>query len=459
MRVRFWGTRGSIATPGPGTHHFGGNTSCVELTTDAGETLIFDCGTGARLLGAALQSKATGPVRASIFFSHTHWDHIQGFPFFAPAFVPGNEIDIYGAEGGSRSLQGILSGQMEFTYFPVELNQLPASLAYHDLQEGTYEVGGAQITTQYLNHPAVTFGYRVECDGATVLYLTDHEPFAEALWRSDAEPGRIEAILHEGDRRHARFMADADLVIHDAQYTPEEYPAKKNWGHSSYEYVVEVAAAAGVRRLALTHHDPSHDDAFLADVERRARRLAKSRGSALEVFCAYEGYERSVKPSGSKETTGTGEHRAATDGHQGELHILVVDDDENMRKLTRDALKRERYSVLEAQGGEDALRQVEKVLPSMIVLDFRMPDLDGLEVLRRLRSRPETADLPVLIVTGMSDERSITTMFEAGATDYLTKPFTLPQLTSRVRACLARAAGKRAPEGIKGGEGKFRPAS
>ena len=229
MRVRFWGTRGSIAVPGPGTNHFGGNTSCVELVTDAGGLLIFDCGTGARQLAAALMARG-GAVDANILLGHTHWDHIQGFPFFTPAFVKGNTVAIHGPEGSRGSLHEVLAGQMEFTYFPVDLTQLPAAITYHDLTEGLHAIGGARVAAQYLNHPAMTVGYRVEVDGASIVYLVDHEPFSDELWRAGSAPGRIESMLHEGDRRHARFMADADLVIHDAQYTPEEYPAKKTWG-------------------------------------------------------------------------------------------------------------------------------------------------------------------------------------------------------------------------------------
>ena len=296
MKVRFWGTRGSIATPGPGTNHFGGNTSCVELTTANGDLLIFDCGTGAHRLAAELMAQGKRAISASILLGHTHWDHIQGFPFFSPAFVKGNSVAIYGPEGSRGSLHDVLAGQMEFTYFPIELNQLPAAITYHDLTEGIHTIGGARVATQFLHHPAMTVGYRVEADGVAVVYLVDHEPFSDELWRAGAEPGRIESILHEGDRRHAKFMADADLVIHDAQYTPEEYGPKKTWGHSTYDYVVQIAAAAGVRRVALTHHDPSHNDHFVADIERKARSLALQLGTGLDVFCAYEGCELFLEP-------------------------------------------------------------------------------------------------------------------------------------------------------------------
>jgi phosphoribosyl 1,2-cyclic phosphodiesterase len=299
MRVGFWGTRGSIASPGAGTCRFGGNTSCVSVTTASHDVIILDCGTGARPLGLHLLAEMPRPVQASILLTHTHWDHIQGFPFFAPAFLPGNRFDIYAPAGGELSLEETLAGQMEYTYFPVALAQLPSSIAYHDLTEGAFPIGGARIEAQHLNHPAMTLGYRIECDGVSVAYLCDHEPFAGERWRSGPPSGGLESLLHEGDRRHARFMAGADLVIHDAQYAPHEYPAKRNWGHSSFDYVVDLAATAGVRKLALTHHDPTRQDTDVDSIEREARAMAASRSIDLEVFAAYEGCEIELLPAGS----------------------------------------------------------------------------------------------------------------------------------------------------------------
>jgi CheY-like chemotaxis protein len=437
MRIRFWGTRGSIATPGPGTNHFGGNTSCVELTTAGGELLIFDCGTGAHPLAAALMA-ARKPVRASILLGHTHWDHIQGFPFFSPAFVKGNSAAIYGPEGSGRSLHDVLAGQMEFTYFPVELNQLPADITFHELTEGIHTIGGARIATQFLNHPAMTLGYRVEADGVAMVYLVDHEPFSDDLWLAGAEPGRIDSILHEGDRRHARFMADADLVIHDAQYTPDEYVAKKTWGHSTYDYAVRIAAAAGVRRLALTHHDPSHNDDFVADIERKARRLALQLGTDLEVFCAYEGCELDLVPrAGLKPFVTTSSAQAPV--AQRRFHILVVDDQPDMLTLIVRALEDDQYDVSTSTNGPEALRMIDERRPDLVVLDYKMTGMDGLAVMKTLRQKPQTQALPVLMLTAQTDEPSTRAGFEAGVTDYVTKPFSIPQLTARVRACLARA--------------------
>lgn len=438
MRVRFWGTRGSIATPGPGTVRFGGNTSCVELTTNAGATFVLDCGTGARALGAALTARTTGPITATILLSHTHWDHIQGFPFFVPLFVAGNRITVCGPEGSARSLREVLSGQMEFTYFPIEIGQLPASISFRELEEGTHEMNGVRIIAQYLHHPAMTLGYRFEADGAVVVYLCDHEPFSETFSHDNRGHFGAEDIAHEGDRRHARFMAGAGLVIHDAQYTPEEYASKKNWGHSTYEYAVDIAAAAGVRDLALTHHDPGHDDAFIAEVENRARAYANQLGYATRVCCAYEGLDLVVEPHGARHLADTPPTpQSGRDATRG-ARILVVDDEPDLRTLANLALSQAGHIVVEASSGEEALALIDAAMPDLVLLDLLMPKQGGLEVLRILRSKPATAALPVIVLTGMDDESTTRAGFEFGATDYLTKPFSIPQLAARVRACLTR---------------------
>jgi CheY-like chemotaxis protein/phosphoribosyl 1,2-cyclic phosphodiesterase len=439
MRVHFWGTRGSIATPGASTVEFGGNTLSVEVTTDAGHRLILDCGTGVRLLGLELM-KTPGPQRATILLGHTHWDHIQGFPFFAPLFIPGNEFTICAPEGVGASLADVLAGQMEFTYFPVKLDQLPGRIAYRELSEGAHEIEGVRVLTQYLNHPAICLGYRIEADGVSVVYLTDHEPFSETLWRADAEPGRVESILHHGDRRHAEFMRGADLVIHDSQYTPREYLAKKNWGHSTYEYAVQLAAAVGVKQLALIHHDPLHDDEIMLEIERQAIALAAQLAADLRVFGAREGASLTVHP-----TTAIAQPdsvlRAGGGRQERRLRVLVVDDDINIHLLAELALARN-YDVATAEDGEACLEAVRSGSPDIIVLDLNMPNMDGLAVLKHLRADASFADLPVLVLTGSGDEGSTRNAFEEGATDYLTKPFTIPQLTTRVTTCLARSLNR-----------------
>jgi CheY-like chemotaxis protein len=378
------------------------------------------------------------PISATVLLSHTHWDHIQGFPFFAPLFVPGNRITVCGPKGSGRSLRKVLSGQMEFNYFPVEIGELPATITFRELGEGTHEIDGVRVVAQYLHHPAMTLGYRIEADGAAVVYLSDHEPFSETLWHDRPASTHAESIVHEGDRRHARFMAGAGLVIHDAQYTPEEYSSKKNWGHSTYEYAVGLAAAAGVRQIALTHHDPTHDDDFVEAIEKRARGYAEQLGYAVEVCCAYEGLDLAVEPHGVRQLASTPPAPyPGRDALRGR-HVLVVDDDPDICKLVKKALSQDGPIVIEASTGREALALIDARVPDLLVLDLLMPEQGGLEVLKVLRSRPATAALPVLVLTAMDDEVNTRAGFDLGATDYLIKPFSMPQLAARVRACLAR---------------------
>ena len=289
MRIRFWGTRGSLATPGPTTLRYGGNTACVEARTDDGTLIVLDCGTGAHRLGQALMAEAGRPVRGHLLITHTHWDHIQGFPFFAPVFAEGSEWDLYAPGGVGERLEAVLSAQMQHPYFPVTLAQLSATIRYHDLVEGALAVGGVRVVAQYLNHPALTLGYRLEADGVSVVYAVDHEPHV----RDRPEAGRMgatgESALHAEDARHVAFLEGADLVIHDAQYTAQEYPEKVNWGHSPAETAVDYALAAHARRLALTHHDPLRDDGALDRLVEVCRERARRAGGTLDVFAAAEG--------------------------------------------------------------------------------------------------------------------------------------------------------------------------
>jgi CheY-like chemotaxis protein len=225
-------------------------------------------------------------------------------------------------------------------------------------------------------------------------------------------------------------------VIHDAQYTPEEYGPKKTWGHSTYDYVVQIAAAAGVRQVALTHHDPSHNDHFVADIEHKARTLALQRGTGLDVFCAYEGCELVLEPRFMKPFVTADPFQASV--AQRRFHILVVDDQPDTLTMVVRALEEDQYRVSKATSGPEALRMIDEHMPDLVVLDYKMTGMDGLAVMKTLRAKPETQPLPVLMLTAMTDEPSTRAGFEAGVTDYVTKPFSIPQLTARVRACLAR---------------------
>ena len=292
MKIRFWGTRGSIPSPGPRTVRYGGNCSCVEIRTQSGDLFIIDAGTGIRELGISLMAKQ--PVQAHILLSHTHWDHISGFPFFPPAFAPGNTLTIYAARNIDKRLEDVMAGQMEYTYFPVTLNDLPSEIGYRELLEETITIGGARITTHYLNHTSICMGYRVEADGRSVVYVSDHEPYGLALFGSDPPSDRIgrglrDGVVHVGDRRLIEWISGADLVIQDTQYTPEEYPKKIGWGHGSADYVTDVALLAGARRLALFHHDPLHDDETVDQIVAYCRDRVAEANARLQVFAAAEG--------------------------------------------------------------------------------------------------------------------------------------------------------------------------
>jgi phosphoribosyl 1,2-cyclic phosphodiesterase len=289
MRVRFWGTRGSIATPGPATLGYGGNTSCVEVRAGQ-EVLIFDAGTGIRELGLSLIQEAKGaPLTLHLFISHTHWDHIQGFPFFVPAYLPTTTLHVYGSPGQGRSLEKVLRGQMDADYFPVALGDLSGAIHVHEFRGEDFRIGDVSISAMYLNHPGMNLGYRILHGGKTVIYGTDHEPYRYTL---DHLGRRAEAGREFGgrlDEEFVRFVEGADLYIGEAQYTDEEYPAKIGWGHSSLSATVEVALKARVKSLALFHHDPMHGDAVVTAMVEVAQRLITAQLSPLVCFAASEG--------------------------------------------------------------------------------------------------------------------------------------------------------------------------
>src|SRR5436305_196320 len=323
MFVRFWGTRGSIPKPGPNTLKYGGNTSCVEVGSAAGTIVMLDCGTGEVSLGAELMQSGKKPLHGNVLISHTHWDHIQGLPFFAPLFVPGNEWDVYAPRGFAQSVRETLAGQMQSTYFPVELEQLGAAIRYHDLTEGVFTLGDIKVSTQYLNHPALTLGYRLEADGVTVVYACDHEPHSRALAYGSGELGGQ-------DQRHAEFLAGADLLIHDAQYRAVEYEGKIGWGHSTLEYVIAIAELADVKRVALTHHDPMRDDDTIDKEVEALRTRLKAQGSSLEVVGAAEGpiLEIEARPGsapsrGPRRETDEPSAEAADSSRLSELIVLI----------------------------------------------------------------------------------------------------------------------------------------
>ncbi len=289
MIVRFWGTRGSIATPGPLTTRYGGNTSCVEVRCGK-EILVFDAGTGIRELGLSLMKEFKGgPMTLHLFISHTHWDHIQGFPFFVPAYLPTTTVHVYGSTGQGRPLEKLLRGQMDADYFPVALGDLSSEIRVHEFRGREFRVGDATVSAFYLNHPGMTLGYRVVHEGRTLVYATDHEPYSFTLEHIGlrAEAGRDYG--KKLDDEFVRFVTSADLYIGEAQYTEEEYPSKIGWGHSSVRSTVEVALKANVKALALFHHDPMHADDTVAGMVADAEKVIAERHSSLRCFGATEG--------------------------------------------------------------------------------------------------------------------------------------------------------------------------
>ena len=425
MIVRFWGTRGSIPTPGAGTARYGGNTSCVEVRSDDGNLFIFDCGTGIRQLGLSLLGASPKPPRIHILIGHTHWDHIQGFPFFTPVFLPGTEINIYAPLGFQRSLEDAMSGQMQYSYFPVKLNDLSSRIHYTELDEGFFRIGKSLVETQYLNHMAPTIAYRLTEGATSIAYVTDHEPF----WKSSGTQ-----FQHPGDQRHVEFIRDADLLIHDAQYSEEEYQTKIGWGHSPIGYVMDVAVAAGVRKLALFHHDPTHDDDWVEGMEQDVRKKLIQRGSTMEVFAAAEGLELEIQGEGSPpalEGDSALKQRSIVGGR-----VLIVSPNQADFATIEHMLVEDGLILMPVSDADTALRRAPEFNPNLVILDSASLGDSAAELGERLRTEIGQDNLPVVMLTdslhAIGDDGSRET------TDYLERPFSPPMLRSRVRAWLAR---------------------
>ncbi|MEM1056020.1 MAG: MBL fold metallo-hydrolase [Bacteroidota bacterium] len=255
LTVRFWGVRGSLPTPREGHLGVGGNTTCVEVRGPSGTVAMLDAGTGARDLGVALAAEAGGaPIDLDILFSHFHWDHLQGLPFFAPIYGEGNTLTMH-AVAGDGEIMRVMGGQMQHPFFPVPFEELRATVRPAPEQMGRpFTIGGMKVTPFPLHHPQGSTGYRFEAEGAVFVYATDYE---------HGDPD-AEAALLEGAR-------GADLFYSDAQYTPDEYELRRGWGHTTWEQAVRIAAEAEVGHLVLSHHDPSHDDAALERILAKAR--------------------------------------------------------------------------------------------------------------------------------------------------------------------------------------------
>jgi phosphoribosyl 1,2-cyclic phosphodiesterase len=262
MHVTLWGTRGSLAAPGPETTRYGGNTSCVEVRGADGTVLVLDAGTGIRRLGAALSGTLR---RVDLLLTHLHMDHLQGLGFFAPLYNPEMEVHIWGPAGTTLPLPARLARYMSPPLFPVRLRDLPCALHLHEVPCGEIGLGALTITAAFVCHPGPTVGYRIAAAGAVLTYIPDHEPalgVPQFPWRREWTSG-------------AMLAADADLLIHDAQYSPEEYPQHVGWGHSSLQHTLAFATLTGVKHLVPFHHDPAHTDTDLDRLIAEAVHVAR----------------------------------------------------------------------------------------------------------------------------------------------------------------------------------------
>lgn len=279
MRATVWGCRGSVAAPGPETIRYGGNTPCVEVRTAGGGILILDAGTGIRALGIQLAQET--PSRVDLLLSHLHLDHLVGLGFFAPLFQKNVEVHVWGPRSPVESLQERIARYLSPPLFPVRLTDMPSLVELHDVPEQAWSIGSVTLRADSVSHNGPTLGYRIEEDGRSLTYIPDHEP---AMGGMDLESIETEWISGFG------LATGADVLLHDAQYTHEEYGSHVGWGHSSLPQVVTLARRAGVGRLVLFHHDPLHTDEYLETVMlAEARRLWGDGGTAPEL--AYEGME------------------------------------------------------------------------------------------------------------------------------------------------------------------------
>jgi phosphoribosyl 1,2-cyclic phosphodiesterase len=296
MQITFWGVRGSYPVPGPSTVRYGGQTSCVEVRTASGQSLIVDAGTGLRALGQKLAAEQAGGAqqgRYHIVLSHVHWDHIQGLPFFEPAYIEGTVISMYALRAAADELQHVIGGITRHEFFPVPLESVPADFEFLEVTPGKrLTIGELDVLPIALNHPFGAVGYRIDADGASVAYISDTAPFTDCLHKKHFLSGLEE--LTEDDRQTLEAMERAliegirgcDTVIYDTHFSPEEYERFPHYGHSTPEHALAICAAAGARRLVLYHHAPSHTDEMMDEIRDRYAAEGVARG--LEVVTAHE---------------------------------------------------------------------------------------------------------------------------------------------------------------------------
>ena len=304
MKVRFWGVRGSIPVPGRSTNRYGGNTSCVEVRPSGQPPIIIDAGTGIRRLGKSLMEEQfrDGRGKASILISHTHWDHVQGLPFFSPLYRAGNQVHIF-ARQRDLHLEAVFSQQHNAPYFPVPLSAMQADMSFHELIEGSqFDIGTAKVTSARLNHPWIAIAYRIDVDHASVVYCADTAPFTDLLLGREfvqspdlgTLPPPIMEELKEMRRGIVALCKGADLLIYDTQFTPAEYKSRPHWGHSRPDDAIEIAREAHVKQLCLFHHAPMRSDDENDAILAQYRKVVTDAHDKFTLISAYEGLELSL---------------------------------------------------------------------------------------------------------------------------------------------------------------------
>ncbi|MBN2013380.1 MBL fold metallo-hydrolase [candidate division KSB1 bacterium] len=277
MKLRFWGTRGSIPSPGPETVKYGGNTTCVELLLNDGTLILFDAGTGIRNFGAEYL-KQNGNHQINLFLTHSHWDHIQGFPFFKPAYKDDVNINIYGCPPTYNKLHDILTNQMESRYFPVNFDELKSKIKFMPINEGSHPIGSATFSFIENNHPGTAYGFKVMEDRKHIIFITDNE----------LTPPRDRATKWE---QFVEFCSAADILVHDAQYLEDELKNNSGFGHSSYEQTVELGLEAGVKQLLFFHHNPGRTDNEIDVIVDTMQKKLEGRRTNMTISAAREGQE------------------------------------------------------------------------------------------------------------------------------------------------------------------------